>query len=128
MRFLFLLLTASALLAQKGDWAFYGGDAGGQKFSDLKQIHAGNVSQLKQAWVYHTGDIYEEKGRRASAFEATPLYLDGTLFLSTPFGRVIALDPLSGKERWTFNAKANPREGWGDFASRGVSTWVDSKK
>jgi quinoprotein glucose dehydrogenase len=47
------------------------------------------------------------------------------MYLSTPLGRVIALDPSSGVERWTFDAKVNGNAGWGDFANRGVSTWLD---
>src|SRR4051812_13700576 len=59
----------------------------------------------------------------ATAFEATPLYVEGTLYLSTPLGRIIALDPVSAKEKWVFDAKVPRDMGYGDFASRGVSTW-----
>ena len=48
-----------------------------------------------------------------------PLMVDGTLFLSTPFGRVIALDPVTGRERWTFDAHVDRGGNWGDFANRG---------
>ena len=123
-----LLLLLAPVSAQPGDWTYYGGDAGGQRYSPLKQIDSKNVSHLIPAWTYHTGDIYDEKGRRGSAFEATPLYVEGTLYFSTPFGKVIALDPVKGTSKWIFDAKVNPRAGWGDFASRGVSTWVDSRK
>ena len=128
MGFALLLLLLAPVSAQPGDWAYYGGDSGGQRFSPLKQIDSKNVTRLVPAWTYHTGDIYDEKGRRGSAFEATPLYVEGTLYFSTPFGKVVALDPVKGTPKWIFDAKVNPRAGWGDFASRGVSTWVDSKK
>jgi quinoprotein glucose dehydrogenase len=49
--------------------------------------------------------------------------VDGTLFLSTPLGRVIALDPVTGKARWTYDPHIDKDEGYGDFANRGVSTW-----
>jgi quinoprotein glucose dehydrogenase len=53
--------------------------------------------------------------------------VDGTLYLSTPFGRVIALDPATGAQRWLFDAKVDRDGDWGDFANRGVSTWLDSR-
>jgi quinoprotein glucose dehydrogenase len=62
-------------------------------------------------------------GGRPTAFEATPLYVDGTLYVSTPLGRVIALDPVTGRERWVFDARVPRDAGYGDFASRGASTW-----
>ena len=122
------MLFNSQLSAQNGDWTHYGGDAGGQRHSLLKQIDPNNVARLAPAWIYHTNDIYQEKGRRASAFEATPLYIDGTLYFSTPLGKVIALDPVKGTPKWIFDTKVSPNAGWGDFASRGVATWLDSRK
>ncbi len=76
-----------------------------------------------QAWVYRTGEM----GRtdRTTKFEATPLMVDGLLYLSTPLGRAIALDPATGKQVWSYDAHADTHGDWGDFASRGVSTWVD---
>src|SRR5262249_48428855 len=123
-----LLLAASTLTAADPEWAYYGGDPGGSRYSPLDQITRANIQKLKTAWTFHTGDIYEERDRRGSAFEATPLFVDGTLFLSTPFGRVIALDPETGVQRWSFDPKIDVRAGYGDFASRGVSTWVDPSR
>ena len=51
--------------------------------------------------------------------------VDGTLYISTPLGKVAALDPVTGKERWHFQADVDASVNWGDFANRGVSTWVD---
>ncbi len=107
------------------DWPTYGHDAGGQRHSPLQQINKTNVTQLKEAWTFHTGDLYKPEHDKATAFEATPLYIDGTLFLSTPLGRVIALDPTSGKERWSYDPKVNKDGGYGDYANRGVSAWRD---
>src|SRR3954468_20689186 len=115
---------SSAPVAQVGDdWPAWGHDPGGQRFSPLATIDRGNVRSLKVAWTFHTGDAYQPKGSKATAFEATPLYVDGTLYLSTPLGRVIALDPVTGKQRWAFDPKIDKDAGYGDFASRGVSTW-----
>ena len=53
--------------------------------------------------------------------------VDGTLYLSTPFGRVIALDPATGRERWTYDAHVDRHGGLRRSASRGVSTWLDPR-
>jgi quinoprotein glucose dehydrogenase len=106
-----------------GDWPAYGRDAGGERFSPLNGIDRATVKSLQVAWTFRTGDAYQPKEGRATAFEATPLHVDGTLFLSTPLGRVIALDPVTGKPRWSFDAAVPRDRGYGDFASRGVSTW-----
>ena len=118
-----LLILGALLAAQDGDWPAYGRDPGGERFSPLDAIRRGNVASLQVAWTFRTGDAYEPKSGRPTAFEATPLHVDGTLYLSTPVGRVIALDPVDGRQRWAFDAMAPREKGYGDFASRGVSTW-----
>ena len=119
------LLTVTVLLesAQEGDWAAYGRDPGGERFSPLTSIRRDNVKSLEVAWTFRTGDAYRPKVGRPTAHEATPLHLDDTLFLSTPLGRVIALDPVTGKPRWAFDAESPREKGYGDYASRGVSAW-----
>jgi quinoprotein glucose dehydrogenase len=115
------------LAASPGDeWLFYGHDSGGQRYSPLAVINRGNVASLQVAWTYRTGDGYQPEHGRSTAFEATPLYVDGTLYLATPLGRVLALDPLTGKPIWSFDAKVPRDKGYGDFASRGVSIWRSS--
>jgi quinoprotein glucose dehydrogenase len=118
-----LLLAALAVGQQQGDWMAYGRDAGGERYSPLDAINRDNVASLEVAWTFRTGDAYEPKSGRPTAFEATPLHVDGTLYLSTPVGRVIALDPVTGQQRWAFDGKAPRDMGYGDFASRGVSAW-----
>jgi quinoprotein glucose dehydrogenase len=94
-----------------------------------QQFDVNNVSRLAVAWTFHTEDMYAgSKGGlrgKASAFECTPLFADGTLFVTTAFGRVIALEPETGKQKWAFDPKINRSAGYGDFVNRGVSTWVD---
>jgi quinoprotein glucose dehydrogenase len=109
--------------APDGDWPAYGRDAGGERFSPLDAITRENVASLEIAWTFRTGDAHQPPRGRPTAFEATPLHVDGTLYLSTPVGRVIALDPVTGQQRWAFDAKVPRDAGYGDFASRGVSTW-----
>ena len=98
----FCILLLSAILGGQSpdEWPAYGRDPGGTRYSPLSQIHRENVTRLNVAWTFHTGDMYDPNSRskrgRASALETTPLFVDGTLYLSTPFGRVIALDPEKG--------------------------------
>src|SRR5947207_4590100 len=126
---LFLILFAGGAahaLAQSGDWPAYGHDVFGSRYSPLTQISRDNVPRLTVAWTYRTGEIAEGKTNAPPKFEATPLVVDGVMYISTPFGKAIALDPAMGKELWRYDSRAASQTHWGDFASRGVSTWVDS--
>jgi len=109
------------------EWSYYGGDAGGSRFSPLTQINKRNVQNLKVAWVYHTGDISDgSKYQHKSAFEGTPILVDGTLYVTTAFNRVVALDPETGKERWSFDPKIDLNRDYSEgLMNRGVSTWAD---
>ncbi|MEP6495698.1 MAG: pyrroloquinoline quinone-dependent dehydrogenase [bacterium] len=125
--------AAGAVVAQgasqpavNGEWTSYGHDAFGSRFSPLAQITRENVGKVTVAWTYRTGEI-DVHTHQPAKLEATPLLVDGTLYLSTPFGRAIALDPLTGRERWTFDGRVDRGGNWGDFASRGVSTWLDAR-
>lgn len=106
-----------------GDWSAYGRDAFGSRFSPLTEINRGNVDQLTMAWTYRTGDTTHT--HKPTKFEATPLVVDGVMYLSTPFARAIALDPATGRELWTYDGRSDHGGNWGDFANRGVSTWLD---
>src|SRR5262249_8152964 len=123
-----LLPFVLAFLAADGNWPNYGNDPGGSRYSDLRQITRENVAQLKPAWEYHTGALTPEThNNKKAAFEATPIVIDGTLFLSTPYDKVIALDPATGKERWTYDPGVKRNDNYSEVSSRGVSTWLDSK-
>lgn len=120
----------SATSPAGAEWAYVGHDAGGMRYSPLKQINLENVSQLKVAWTYHTGDISDGKGHgKRSGFETTPILVDRTLYFTTPFNRVIALDPETGKERWAFDPMVDTAIEYGDgLINRGVATWLDPKR
>jgi len=111
------------------DWPSYGNDPGGMRYARLTTINPGNVSKLKQAWEYRTGD--KSNGKRkdspsTSAFEATPILVGGRLVFCTPFNRVIALDPLIGKELWVFDPHIDLKVFYeNQLACRGVSQWMD---
>jgi quinoprotein glucose dehydrogenase len=126
----FLCASARGQVARDTDWPTYGHDPGGMRYSPLAQINRQNVSKLKVAWTFHTGDISEGKGRRKrSGFETTPLLIDGTLYLTTPFNRVIALDPRTGVQRWSFDPKIDLDGDYGDgLVNRGVATWLDGTR
>jgi quinoprotein glucose dehydrogenase len=120
---LWFILTLP-LLASAQDWPVYGGDAGGTRYSPLKQINRANVASLKPAWTYHAGDVsdgieYPVK----SAFECTPLLVDGVLYIVTPFDRLIALEPETGKELWAFDPKLDKTKPQMLFSSRGAAFW-----
>ncbi len=122
--------VASTNAAGQADWPNYGNDPGGMRYSKLSQITRANVSTLKVAWVFHTGDISQGGGdRKRSGFETTPIVIDGTLYLTTPFNRVIALDPRTGKQRWAYDPKIDISLDYGDgLINRGVATWLDPSR
>ena len=116
-------ILALLLLDGDVDWSSYGRDAGGTRYSPLAQVTRQNVTQLKPAWEYHTGALTPKSDLNdKAAFEATPILVDGTLYLSTPFNQVIALDPVTGKQRWKFDPDVDRTLDYSEVASRGVST------
>ena len=151
-----LLGVAAPVAFAQTDWPTYGHDAGGARYSPLKQITPENVKDLKVAWVYHmkpanAPDIMPQQGppggrpggpppgapdnataqaraegvrppRRPSRFlgsEVTPIVAGGLMYISTPYSRVVALDPATGKEVWAYTTPANS----GVPSLRGVEYW-----
>ncbi|MFQ5636141.1 MAG: pyrroloquinoline quinone-dependent dehydrogenase, partial [Gammaproteobacteria bacterium] len=113
-------------------WRHYGNDAGGSRFSPLTEINRDNVRDLELAWTYRTGAVAENPGlKRFIDFQATPILLPddagGHLIVCTPFTKVIALDPATGEERWTFEPKFRKTPYAGRFKCRGLSQWRDPK-
>ena len=110
-----------------GEWPSYGNDLGGTRYSPLAQIDRGNVGRLRVAWTYRTGEVagVSPGGFGFTAFEATPLMIDGTMFLSTPYDHVIALDPETGRERWRYDPNIDRSRFLAILTSRGVSSWLD---
>jgi quinoprotein glucose dehydrogenase len=121
-----ILGCTSLLLGQ--DWPSYSGNPGGSHYSALKQIHKGNTGKLRIAWTHRTGDLEPASGNnRKAAFEATPILVNGTLYLSTAFNRVIALQPTTGERKWVFDPEIDRRRNYSEVTSRGVSYWLDRK-
>lgn len=108
------------------EWPAYGNDAGGTRYSPLSQVNDRNVSSLKVAWIYQTGELKTYEGTNAikqAAFEATPVMVGNTLYFSTPSARVFAINAATGKEHWVFDPKVNLGNGYSEITSRGVSVW-----
>ncbi len=120
------------LLGARGfgqEWPAYGGDPGGTKFSSLKQINKRNVQNLKVAWVFDTGDVSDGKiYPTRSAFEATPLVVDGVLYVTTAFCRLIALDAETGAQLWEFDPQIDRSMRINLFVNRGAAYWSDGQR
>lgn len=118
-----LLSVSSPGLA--GDWSTFMGDLAAQKYSPADEITPENVGRLTKVWEYHSGDVSDGSGERpATVWSATPIYANATLYLGTPFYRIIALDPATGEEMWTYDTQSTlaaltqPA-----LKSRGVAYW-----
>jgi len=106
-------------IAPSNEWPTYGHDSGGMRFSPLTQIGPANVARLQIAWTYHMRPE-PAPGREPSGLsgsETTPIVADGVMYLSTPYNRVVALDPTTGKEMWAFRLPS------GNPSTRGVEYW-----
>ena len=123
-----LLPLATDASAQDVAWPHWGGDPGGMRYAELDQITPQNVDQLEELWIWRHGDVSDETPpfRTTSAFELTPLLVEGALYGCTPFNRVFALDPLTGEERWIFDPEIDKHAGWANqLVCRGVASWID---
>lgn len=89
------------------DWIAYGRSGYGDRFAPAKQITPANVQNLQLAWTFHTGDLKGPDDPGEIANEVTPLKANGKVYICTPHNVVIALDPDSGRELWTFDPKIN---------------------
>ena len=114
--------TAHGLRAQR-DWPTYGYDAGSTRFSPLTQINTGNGGRLARAWTYRSFvEMPVQQGQTPSAVrrgsQASPLVVDGVLYMPTPYGRVVALEAHTGKELWFYQSRN------GAITQRGVEYWA----
>jgi len=126
----FIGLSRSAP-AQRVEWPAFAGDLAATKFSPLADVNRDNVARLTKAWEWATGETPNPATHaRPGNFQATPLMIGDTLFLSTSYNRVIALDASTGRELWAFDPKTSltgqPPNGTG-FVHRGVATWTDGQ-
>jgi quinoprotein glucose dehydrogenase len=127
----FSFIAVAFLTASPGfAWEYWGGDQGGMRFSKLAQITPANVGDLVRAWEFHTGDL-DSRPPAAMArtkFEATPLFVEDSLILCSPFNEVIALDPGNGAQKWRYDPKISTSQRPANrYNCRGVAYWVDSQ-
>ncbi|NBX41384.1 MAG: hypothetical protein EBR15_08210 [Gammaproteobacteria bacterium] len=117
------------------DWASFGRDPGGSQHSPLDQINLKNVKQLRRVWTHRSGDFIDASYPKGTVLQTIALHANGTLYICTPFGRVFALDPATGRERWVFDPhKPDPKTGRAAFSPplampsrcRGVAYWAPS--
>ena len=124
--------------AFSADWPSYGGDNGSQKYSTLDQVNASNVAGLVTAWSWESPDnatvadnIAQQNYRAVPAgFKATPIVIEGVMYVPSSFGRVVALDAASGEEKWIFDTEAwsSGRPANLGYNSRGVGYWSSEDK
>ena len=124
--------------AFSADWPSYGGDNGSQKYSTLDQVNASNVADLVTAWSWESPDnatvadnIAQQNYRAVPAgFKATPIVIEGVMYVPSSFGRVVALDAASGEEKWIFDTEAwsSGRPANLGYNSRGVGYWSSEDK
>src|ERR1700750_1281652 len=77
-----------------------GGNQQAQKYSTATQITPDNVGNLKKAWDMHTGDV--GSGAHETTWGATPLFVNDTVYVGTPRGRIFAVEPDTGKQKWVY--------------------------
>ena len=106
-----LCASTGALAAPQDDFANYGGDPGGARYSTLTQITKANVGKMVQAWRYDMP---------AGALEVQPIVIGGVLYANTTDGKVIALDAATGALKWSVSYP-----GTGGGRSRGFAYWTE---
>jgi quinoprotein glucose dehydrogenase len=122
--------VAAAVILATVVVAFTQNDLAAQKFSSLTDITPGNARNLRMVWRARTGDVSTgsaiRDGRKVPPTEwsATPLFANDTLYIGTPFYRVFALEPDSGKVKWVYDTKAAlDAGGHSEIKSNGVAYW-----
>jgi quinoprotein glucose dehydrogenase len=95
------------------------------RYSSLDQINRDTVKRLKPAWTYHTGEL---EGRQGRTIECTPIVIEGVMYVTTGYLRVVALDAATGRELWQFDPlkdhpSRHPLASGG--VNRGCAYWSD---
>lgn len=132
MKALSALLLAFLYCMPTAAWQYSGGDAGGNKYSELSQINTTNVAELKQVWIARSGEhqLLPEAHYKRSGMQSTPILLPEAagahLIVCSAANYVIALDPTSGEERWRFDPKVPLVDRPIGYKCRGnVAYWED---
>jgi len=125
------ILSFAQFGAPQGEWPNHSGDRGSTKYAALDQINAENVADLEIAWRWKTVDteVAKENKLRPGAFKATPLEIDGVLYVSTAISQVAAIDAGTGETLWMHDPEAytRGRPANSGYQHRGVAYWTDGK-
>jgi quinoprotein glucose dehydrogenase len=105
-------------------WTSYGGTKDANRYSSIDQINLDNVANLKEAWIFNTGD--KDTANR-SEMQCNPIVIEGTLYLTSSKMKLFALDPATGKQKWVFDPNTNSAEEIGFGINRGLMYWEDEK-
>lgn len=114
-------------------WDYATGGIGGGQFSPLTQINKRNVRRLEVAWTYRSPDFVTAESAHenlsntqhvAASVATTPIIADGKLVMCTPFHQVVAIDPDTGTELWTYDPKMN--RSLPSLFCRGVASWSET--
>ncbi len=123
--------------ATDGEWPSYGGTNWSQKYSPLDQITADNFDDLQVAWTWESVDValIENLSQRydpplhADGLKATPLVVNGVMYMSTGLGQIVAIDPATGQTKWVYNPEVyrdgGPASVVGPWQTRGLAYWTD---
>ncbi|MBL0966554.1 PQQ-dependent dehydrogenase, methanol/ethanol family [Blastomonas sp. UPD001] len=109
---------ARIIKADGSEWLSYGRTYDEQRFSPLDQINTGNVGELGLAWY---ADLDTARGQ-----EATPLVIDGKIYVTTAWSKVKAFDATTGKPLWDYDPKVPGETGVKaccDVVNRGLAAW-----
>jgi quinoprotein glucose dehydrogenase len=115
--------------AEPAGWPYYGGNSDGTRFSSARQVDRSNVGDLQVAWRYSTGEVRRRGADLIvnSSTETTPILVAGGLVFCTPFNRLVALDPATGRERWVMDPGVDLSHKMPyHYNCRGVSAWHDA--
>lgn len=109
-------------------WPAWGGDEGGNRYSDLTDVTPDNVSSLEVAWTYRTGALDDpERAKNRTSFQVTPILAEDLLIFCSPFNEIIAIDPATGEEEWHHDPGVGlGRNPGNEYNCRGVAYWKDS--
>ena len=84
------------------NWLTYYGTYDGQRYSELDQITKENVKRLSPAWVFQAGSVGMQSGSSTYSNEASPIVVEGVMYISGPDGKCWALDAKTGEELWRY--------------------------
>lgn len=103
--------------SKRRTWTVSHGDGAATRYSSLDQINRSNVSQLRQAWTYHSGD-------GVGNIQCNPIIVDGVMFAPTPGRALVAINAANGRELWRFQVERPQQLGLSDApARRGLVYW-----